>query len=603
MVASRPRGRGLARRPANRYKGPAPGAEGATGAVADFGRVITQIRGFSVFDITGKRVALYARHSTAGQDRSVPAQIHRLRAVATAGDATVVAEYADEAVTGAVLRTRAAVQDMLANAADGDFEAVLIEDLSRISRDQADVATIHKHLSFHDVALVSVTEGAIGALHIGLKGTMNSLFLTDLSDKVRRGQFAAVRTGRIPGGRIYGYEIVRPEGTLETGLRRIDPKEASVVRRIFAEAECGKAIRKIAADLNRDGIPSSRGGRWTATTILGDRPRGRGLLRLPMYVGRVVFGRFRTVRHPVTGQRIHRLQPQSKWLVTAAPELAIISEEQFDRVQQRIDGDQSRPPPRRRRKAGSPPGTNSPPRYLTSGRTWCASCGGRVTTAHTGYMVCRNWKEHRACDQRHLFRRELIIEATLDYFTSTRCTTAAHAAFRGLLPTAARSRSAHRAIDTATDFVERARAATDGLAAEIAEIVGMGRVRDHLATCDCDIAALQDNLQRLRIVTAGTLPILGSRSIAAALQARAATAVARIRTGIAAKEETELIESLVESIHVSYQGPGRQGLKVRPVIAAHAAYHVGLAEVDPALLRVPRRGRSSATTAARRGAA
>ncbi len=493
MVASRPRGRGLARRPANRYKGPAPGAEGATGAVADFGRVITQIRGFSVFDITGKRVALYARHSTAGQDRSVPAQIHRLRAVATAGDATVVAEYADEAVTGAVLRTRAAVQDMLANAADGDFEAVLIEDLSRISRDQADVATIHKHLSFHDVALVSVTEGAIGALHIGLKGTMNSLFLTDLSDKVRRGQFAAVRTGRIPGGRIYGYEIVRPEGTLETGLRRIDPKEASVVRRIFAEAECGKAIRKIAADLNRDGIPSSRGGRWTATTILGDRPRGRGLLRLPMYVGRVVFGRFRTVRHPVTGQRIHRLQPQSKWLptpapplppinaapvhpiprlqpqskwlVTAAPELAIISEEQFDRVQQRIDGDQSRPPPRRRRKAGSPPGTNSPPRYLTSGRTWCASCGGRVTTAHTGYMVCRNWKEHRACDQRHLFRRELIIEATLDYFTSTRCTTAAHAAFRGLLPTAARSRSAHRAIDTATDFVERARAATAGLPA------------------------------------------------------------------------------------------------------------------------------------------
>ena len=34
----------------------------------------------------------------------------------------------------------------------------------------------------------SLSEGEISPLHVGLKGTMNALFLKDLADKVRRGQ-------------------------------------------------------------------------------------------------------------------------------------------------------------------------------------------------------------------------------------------------------------------------------------------------------------------------------------------------------------------------------------------------------------------------------
>jgi hypothetical protein len=34
---------------------------------------------------------------------------------------------------------------------------------------------------------VTIAEGEIGELHVGLKGTMNALFLKDLAQKTRRG--------------------------------------------------------------------------------------------------------------------------------------------------------------------------------------------------------------------------------------------------------------------------------------------------------------------------------------------------------------------------------------------------------------------------------
>src|SRR5260221_12072081 len=48
--------------------------------------------------------------------------------------------------------------------------------------------------------LITVAEGPINELHVGLKGTMNALFLKDLGQKVRRGLEGRVREGRAGGG-------------------------------------------------------------------------------------------------------------------------------------------------------------------------------------------------------------------------------------------------------------------------------------------------------------------------------------------------------------------------------------------------------------------
>ena len=59
--------------------------------------------------------------------------------------------------------------------------------------------------------MVTLAEREITELHVGLKGTMNALFLKDLADKTRRGLRGRVQQGRSGGGLCYGYTIARSE--------------------------------------------------------------------------------------------------------------------------------------------------------------------------------------------------------------------------------------------------------------------------------------------------------------------------------------------------------------------------------------------------------
>jgi hypothetical protein len=47
-------------------------------------------------------------------------------------------------------------------------------------------------------------------------------------------------------------------GEVERGRREIDPEAARIIRRIFEEYVAGRSPRAIAADLNREGVPSPR---------------------------------------------------------------------------------------------------------------------------------------------------------------------------------------------------------------------------------------------------------------------------------------------------------------------------------------------------------
>ena len=63
-----------------------------------------------------------------------------------------------------------------------------------------------------------MAEGEISELHVGLKGTMNALFLKDLAQKTHRGLEGRVRSGMSGGGLCYGYDMVPGQ----TGPRCID---------------------------------------------------------------------------------------------------------------------------------------------------------------------------------------------------------------------------------------------------------------------------------------------------------------------------------------------------------------------------------------------
>ena len=56
--------------------------------------------------------------------------------------------------------------------------------------------------TFAGVSIVTLAEGDITHLHVGLKGTMNALFLKDLADKTRRGLRGRVELVKSGGGPV-----------------------------------------------------------------------------------------------------------------------------------------------------------------------------------------------------------------------------------------------------------------------------------------------------------------------------------------------------------------------------------------------------------------
>ena len=76
--------------------------------------------------------------------------------------------------------------------------------LDRVSRDQEDIAAIYKRLRHSHIRRKTLAEGEISELHVGLKGTMNALFLKDLAQKIRRAPIAA-KISSAPFTKIKGW--------------------------------------------------------------------------------------------------------------------------------------------------------------------------------------------------------------------------------------------------------------------------------------------------------------------------------------------------------------------------------------------------------------
>jgi site-specific DNA recombinase len=201
---------------------------------------------------------IYARYSSDNQrDASIEDQVRQCRARIEQEGWQLESVYSDHAISGATT-LRPGYQKMLEAARTGRFEILVAEALDRLSRDQENIAGLFKQLSFAGVRLITLSEGEIGELHVGLKGTMNALFLKDLAQKTRRGLEGRVRQGKSGGGLCFGYDVVRKfdaAGEAVRGERRINNAQAAIVRRIFEEFANGRSPRAIAQSLNKDGIP------------------------------------------------------------------------------------------------------------------------------------------------------------------------------------------------------------------------------------------------------------------------------------------------------------------------------------------------------------
>jgi len=354
------------------------------------------------------RVAIYARYSSDRQnERSIDDQVRLCREhVKKLVGAEIVGVYSDYCLSGSHLRSRAEATRLLKDARLGIYDVVLTEALDRLSRDQEDIAGIFKRLTFAGVQLLTIAEGIVEELHIGLKGTMNAVFLRDLAAKIRRGQRGRAADGLNPGGLGYGYEVVHEfdaKGEPKRGLRCVNEEQAAVVRRIFKEYASGRSARMIAQGLNRDRVPSPRGGEWGPSAINGGRSRASGILYNEAYIGKLVYNRTRFFKDPETGRRISRSLPESEWVITSLDSLRIISDDLWKAVQARKSLYRNMPLNKRTR-----------PRHPFSGLIKCGECGSSFTIKGGNRLNCVAHRERGTCSNNRTITVSEIERRVLD---------------------------------------------------------------------------------------------------------------------------------------------------------------------------------------------
>jgi site-specific DNA recombinase len=361
------------------------------------------------------RSVIYARYSTDLQrEASIEDQVRVCRQRINREGWSLLATYSDAASSGAS-RLRPGYQKLLEDARNGVFDVVVAEALDRLSRDQEDVAALFKQLRFQGIRLITLAEGEISELHVGLKGTMNALFLKDLALKVHRGLEGRVRQGRSGGGLCYGYDVVREhDGRGESihGGRRINELEATVVRRIFAEFATGRSPRAIAAGLNAEDIAGPRGRPWRDTTIRGHALRGTGILHNELYIGRLVWNRQRYVKDPHTGRRLARLNPASAWLVTEVPELRILEDALWQQAQARLGS--IRQSPRVAKARAAEFWKHRRAQHLLTGLAHCGVCGSPLAAAGKDYLTCAAARRQGTCNNKRSMRRPVLEALILD---------------------------------------------------------------------------------------------------------------------------------------------------------------------------------------------
>src|SRR6516225_3138617 len=321
--------------------------------------------------------AIYARVSSARQakDETIGSQLAALREHAAASRLDVPQGwvFADEGHSGATL-VRPALEALRDLAAQGCLDVVLVYSPDRLARKFAYQALLIEELARCGVR-VEFVKGPRGdspedQLLVQFQGMFAEYEKAQLAERYRRGKAWRAKSGSVNvlSGAPFGYRYVRK--TPESGARyEVVPHEAALVAEMFRRyADDGAAIADLRRWLTDQGVRTRTGKeRWDRSVIWG-------MLRNPAYCGKAVFGKTQAIPEPaglnltarLTGRTVPRPvrvqdRPEEEW--THIPVPALVDEETFERVQQRLEDN----------KRFAARNTRVP--SLLQGLAACASCG------------------------------------------------------------------------------------------------------------------------------------------------------------------------------------------------------------------------------------
>lgn len=292
-------------------------------------------------------------------------QRHRTRLLALGRELGLpIAEIYEEVVSGDTIAARPEIQRLLRAVEQGRYAGVLCMEVARLARgNTADQGVIADTFKYSRTKIITPGKTYDPGDEFDEEYFEFGLFMSRreykmINRRLQRGRMASLEEGKyIAGAAPYGYERYKLQRQKGYSLR-IVPEDAEIVREIFRlYCDAGMGSLVIARELDRRGIPSPSGGRWSAYSI-------RDILRNPTYAGLVRWG-YRPYRKSMDEGRqvVHRNNNADAALVRGLHE-AIIPQPVFDRAQALLAA---------RNKSPVPGGTEM--RNPLCGLVYCGACG------------------------------------------------------------------------------------------------------------------------------------------------------------------------------------------------------------------------------------
>ena len=324
----------------------------------------------------GKRIPAvgYIRMSTDRQEHSPERQRSEIQNLADREGYRIIRWYEDHGLTGTESANRPEFQKLLRDAQRGCFEAILLHEQSRFSRE--DIFDVMLHWRLLREAGVEIVTCQRGHLRFDDLGGIITAIIDQhgareesakLAARVVGGQRLRASQGKRIGGRVFGYdrEYYDEQGNF---VRRVhfrdrfrkpaswtsklvvsdDIDAVAGVQWAFEAIRAGHSVGYVLRGLNERGLTTTCGNPFTHSSA-------SGLLRNPAYAGVLEVGKW-------SQGKFVRLSDEGLIVVENAHE-PIVSRELFDEVQRILDR-------RKKHHERSAPGT-----YLLSGLISCHHCG------------------------------------------------------------------------------------------------------------------------------------------------------------------------------------------------------------------------------------
>ncbi|MEF3310760.1 recombinase family protein [Paenibacillus sp. GYB004] len=287
------------------------------------------------------KCAIYARVSTRREEQqnSLQNQIALAESIAREQGFTVVARYIDNGISGAGIRNRSEILQMVEDAKKKKFDVIIAKSVSRLGRNPRNSMEMADQLERIPVRLILPednydTETSNSRFMFNLKAILAEEENAKLSERIKLGLRSSAKQGKrrvsLPP---YGYAVNPVTKKLE-----IDETAASIVREIFRlYLHEGRGMFKICNLFMQRGIPTPRattgaanaGTKWHQNSI-------KGILNNPVYTGKLVFHREETTGTLAESElyKIRRDVENEKQIVIENSHPAIVSDDDYNAVQE-----------------------------------------------------------------------------------------------------------------------------------------------------------------------------------------------------------------------------------------------------------------------------